>query len=254
MFDSRVVLSVPEGFSRFQIASRTDALGLTSEKQMLDAIENPKLVESLVARLRTRGGIDPTRPVTSLEGYLFPDTYRFDRGTSAEVIASTMVENFFARAAPLLEMAAGRPAHDVTVLASMIEREAVVAEERSIIAGVFMNRMLFSSFPTKRLQSDPTVAYGCLFDRNLASCKSFDGRRVTRVMTEDATNPYNTYRRAGLPPGPISNPGLASISAAALPSSHSFLYFVASGQGRHTFSATYEEHLKAVARWRTLSN
>jgi UPF0755 protein len=146
------------------------------------------------------------------------------------------------------ELSWGRP--EVLTLASIVEKEAAVADERPTIARVFINRMRSPEFRPKRLQADPTVSYGCRTARDAApSCEGFDGI-ITRAMLADRENVYNTYRHEGLPPGPICNPGVDSIRAVLTAEEHDYLYFVARGGGRHTFSATLEEHNDAVARYR----
>jgi UPF0755 protein len=119
------------------------------------------------------------------------------------------------------------------------------------VAGVFANRLARSDFPSRLLQADPTVAYGCeaLQGPVSAACARFAGR-LTRAQLDDADNPYNTYRHPGLPPGPICNPGLDALRAALRPAAVPYLYFVASARGRHVFSSTLEEHERAVARYR----
>jgi len=135
----------------------------------------------------------------------------------------------------------------LVTLASIVEREARVPEERPTIAGVFFNRLFDPSFTPKRLQADPTVAYGCLVaGERVPSCREFDGRRITPAMVRDPDNPYSTYKHDGLPPGPICNPGLPSLSAARHPEQHPYFYFVAKGGGRHAFSASLDEHNQNV--------
>jgi UPF0755 protein len=122
-----------------------------------------------------------------------------------------------------------------------------VAEERPTIAGVFMNRLTSPDFRPHRLQADPTVAYGCLVARDrIPSCAGFDGKRITPAMVRDPDNPYSTYRIEGLPPGPISNPGLSALEAALAPAQHEYFYFVTHGGGRHHFTRTLEEHNQRV--------
>jgi len=137
----------------------------------------------------------------------------------------------------------------VLTLASMIEKEARASDERPLIASVFFNRLRDPEFrPARMLQSDPTASYGCVVaGEEIPSCAGFHGN-VTPALLRDASNPYNTYRHAGLPPGPIANPGEASISAVLAPAESDFLYFVAKGQGtgRHTFSRTFAEHREAL--------
>src|SRR5690606_9787343 len=137
----------------------------------------------------------------------------------------------------------GMGAHEVVVLASVVEKEAAVADERPIIAGVFLNRLRSETFrPRRRLQADPTVSYGCLAEPEGArSCARFDGR-ITGAMRDAPRISYCSYRNEGLPPGPIANPGLAAITAVLDPTRHNYLYFVARGGRRHHFSATLDAH------------
>jgi UPF0755 protein len=238
-------VTIPEGFSRFDVADRLAARRVCARDAFLAATTDPALLASL--------GV----PGASAEGYLFPDTYDLEPGTAPAEIVRRMVENFHARTADLFEthgpaLATTRATpHDALVLASILEKEAIVPEEQPIIAGVFWNRLRRPEFTPHRLQADPTVSYGCLVARDAApSCARFDGHRITRAMTNDALNPYNTYRNDGLPPGPISNPGLGAIEAALAPASHDYFYFVARGDRRHTFSRTLAEHDAAVDVYR----
>lgn len=244
-----VRVTIPEGFHRFAISERLERWQVCDASEFLAATEDRALLDEL--------GIEgPTA-----EGYLFPDTYRFAQGLSADEIVRRMVENWRARVGPLLEQQQESltwleeelswTAHEALTLASIVEREAAVSDERPTIARVFLNRMRFETFRPKRLQADPTVSYGCLARPELApSCGGFDGRAITRAMLGDRQNPYNTYRHEGLPPGPICNPGIDSIRAVLTARPHEYLYFVARGEGRHEFSATLEQHNEAVARHR----
>jgi UPF0755 protein len=144
-----------------------------------------------------------------------------------------------------LEASLGFGRHEVVTLASMVEKEAAVADERSTIAGVFLNRLLDPTFQPKRLQSDPTAAYGCLVDPAIPACSTFRGK-VTPELLRDPANGYSTYVTHGLPPGPIANPGEASLRAVLEPRSSKYLYFVAKGGGRHTFSESLDAHNAAV--------
>jgi UPF0755 protein len=191
----------------------------------------------------------------SLEGYLFPDTYRFPRKATAVQIISAMVRRFRTEAAQIgLKIAltgnnsgngsASRDVHSVVTLASLVERETAVNAERPLVASVLTNR-LAKKMP---LMTDPAVIYGLevegkwrgsIYQSDLA-----DAKRDT---------PYNTYRHTGLPPGPIANPGLPSLRAALDPAATSYLYFVAAGgdpQGKSRFAATLDEHNKNVASYR----
>ncbi len=236
---STVTLNIPEGFTRFDAATRYERFGVTKKEAFLAATLQPELLE----RLRI--------PATSAEGYLFPATYTFEQQSPAPTVVARMVTAFRNQTRSAFSRLAESRAtarlpfsdHEALTLASVVEREAQRAEERPIIAGVFVNRLADPTFRPHRLQADPTVAYGCLGAPHAApTCAAFDGRRITPAMVRDPQNPYNTYRIEGLPPGPISNPGLASIEAVVAPMAHDFFYFVASGGGRHSFSRTLDEH------------
>jgi UPF0755 protein len=177
------------------------------------------------------------------EGSLLPQTYGFERGTSrASVVAraraameKVLAEAWAARAADL-PLASPREA---LVLASIVERETARPEERARIAAVFLNRLKQGM----RLQSDPTVVYAASDGAGVLD------HALTRAELE-RDSPYNTYKAGGLPPGPISAPGGASIRAVTQPARSDELYFVADGAGGHVFSRTLEEHNRNVARWR----
>ncbi len=240
-----VRVMVPEGLNRFEIATRLMEAGVCTRRSFLRASALPA------------PGVEA---VTSAEGYLFPDTYEFRQNSDPAEVVRRMVDNHRRRTDPIFERHAeslsalraslGFGRQEVIVLASIVEEEAAVAEERPIIAGVFLNRLRSDTFrPRHRLQADPTVAYGCLVARReVASCAAFDGR-LTRAMLDDPANPYNTYRHGGLPPGPITNPGLAAIEAVLRPAQHDYFYFVARGEGRHQFSAELGAHNDAVDRF-----
>lgn len=167
------------------------------------------------------------------EGYLFPETYRFNWGVSEREIIETLLREFNKSIPDSVYRKAdeiGMTFHEIVTLASIIEGEAVLDEERASISSVYHNRLKKGM----RLQADPTIQYIIP-----------DGPR--RLLTKDLQiqSPYNTYRNNGLPPGPINNPGLKSIIAAAFPASESYLFFVATGDGHHTFTRTQAEHLEA---------
>ncbi len=174
----------------------------------------------------------------SLEGYLFPETYRFSNHQDERGVARSMVRQFwsvFGRDMQLAGERLGMSVHQVVTLASIVEREARVAEERRKISGVFHRRLKKGM----RLQADPTAEYAL-------------GVRKARLLYSDIAvdSPYNTYLHKGLPPGPISNPGRASLLAALNPDDTNYLYFVVSGDGRHVFSRTKREHDRARDRIR----
>ena len=240
---------VPEGFSRFDIAARLEHYGICAGDAFVAATENAELLA------------DHDIAAASAEGYLFPDTYELRVGMPPKMVLARMVQNFRRRVLPLLEQHADGMARlraelgfglfEALTLASIVEKEAAVADERSVVAGVFLNRLRSPTFRPKRLQADPTVSYGCRQAPQVsAACRDFDGRTITRAMLADRQNPYNTYRHDGLPPGPIANPGLSAIGSVLAPAEHDYLYFVARGDGRHRFSVSLHEHNRAVAERR----
>jgi len=176
-------------------------------------------------------------PSSGLEGYLFPDTYSFAWSDEPEAILAAMIARFRNVAAGLEEQrrARGMSEHEMVTLAAIIEKETGVGSERALISAVFHNRLRLGM----RLQSDPTAVYGR--DEEI---------RVPRAADLDVDTPHNTYKRAGLPPGPICNPGRAALEAALAPAAVPYLYFVAGRGGEHDFSVTLEEHNRAVARLR----
>ena len=170
---------------------------------------------------------------SSLEGYLFPDTYYFFEGTSGRKVLVTMIDEFwknFNKTFIERTNELGFTVHEVVTLASIIEGEALLDKERAIISSVYHNRLK----KRMKLQADPTIQY--LIPGNPKALSIRDLRRVS---------PYNTYLNYGLPPGPINNPGLESIRAALYPASTDYLYFVAQGDGSHVFTTNQQDHLKA---------
>ncbi len=214
-------LTVPEGFTAEQIAELLDEGGLIKKEKFLSLINDAAL-------LKQHGISAP-----SLEGYLYPETYHFARGISARSTIDAMVGRFWQVVSPLKERMdeVGMNLQDIITLASIVEKETGLAEERPTIASVFLNRLKKGM----RLESDPTVIYGI---------KHFDGN-LTRKDLNKAT-PYNTYVIRGLPPGPIANPGLEAIRAVLHPAKTDYLYFVSKNDGSHQFSKTLSEHNKAV--------
>ncbi len=214
-------VTVPEGFTAAQIAELLDTGGLVKTGAFLSLANDP-------AVLKQYGISGP-----SLEGYLYPETYHFARGVSARSTIDAMVRRFWQVVDPLRGRIeeTGMSLQDVITLASIVEKETGLAEERSTIASVFLNRLKRGM----RLESDPTVIYGL---------QEFDGN-LTRKDLNKAT-PYNTYMIRGLPPGPIANPGLEAIRAVLYPAQTDYLYFVSKNDGSHHFSRTLSEHNKAV--------
>ncbi|MBM6580246.1 endolytic transglycosylase MltG [Microvirga sp. BT689] len=199
--------------------------------------------EQIVARLYEHEILTGDVTETPREGSLLPDTYKFERGTTRQQIISTMqtaqrqaVEQIWQRRSPELPI---KSPQELVIMASIVEKETGRADERTRVAGVFINRLM----KRMKLQSDPTIVYG------LVGGKGTLGRGIMRSEIEAAT-PYNTYVVEGLPPGPIANPGRAALEAVANPSRTKDLYFVADGSGGHAFAETYEQHQRNVTRWR----
>jgi UPF0755 protein len=236
---AQVRVAIPEGFTRFDVATRLSRFGICDRLAFERVTRDPEVLAAL--------GLSGE----SAEGYLFPATYDLNQGSSARAVLNQMVSVFRertrARFAAYARAHDGAPfsltEHELLTLASIIEREAKLPEERPTIAGVFMNRLTSPDFWPHRLQADPTVAYGCLVEpERIPSCATFDGKRITPAMVRDPENRYSTYRNDGLPPGPICNPGLSALAAALAPAQHDFFYFVTSGGGRHAFTRTLGEH------------
>jgi UPF0755 protein len=174
------------------------------------------------------------------EGYLFPDTYQFVRGMTPEEMLGRMIQRMRAKLTPSIReraQARGLSVHELLTLASIIEREAVVKDEQRMISAVFWNRLRIGM----PLQADPTVQYAVAKERRALS-------RADLLVD----HPYNTYVRAGLPPGPIASPGLGAIEAALDPAPVKYLFFVAQDDKRHHFSMSVDEHNRAVARYRRM--
>jgi len=218
-------VTIPEGYTIEQIANLLASRELTDRTAFLQLTRDPGMIHSLNLKVPT------------LEGYLFPDTYFFPRPISPDAIIRTLVRRFWDVFAPAylartrdLDMTV----QEVLTLASVIEKETGLSQERPLVSGVFHNR-LRKNIP---LQSDPTVIY---------ALKNFDGD----IRKEDlqVESPYNTYLVVGLPPGPIANPGEEAIRAALFPTPTDFVYFVSRNDGSHEFSSTLAEHNQAVEKY-----
>ncbi len=233
------MVTIPEGWRSEEIAARVASRGVGSADQFVAVVRKGQSALSVLS----------SRPDgASLEGYLFPDSYAIDSKTTPESLANRMLEQFDARfTTEMREKAAqqGMTIHQVVTLASVIEREAVKPEERPLMAGVFYNRLKEGML----LQTDPTVQFA-VATGSPDSLKRY-GWWKQELTAEDLAidSPYNTYRYAGLPPGPICNPGLASLRAAVEPEATDYLYFVAKLDGSHAFATTLEEHNANVARY-----
>jgi UPF0755 protein len=218
-------LVVPEGKNMFDIAQRAEELGLFPAAKFVAAARKPAMIRDL----------DPHAP--TLEGYLYPNTYRLMHTTTPEKLCRIMTGKF---REVWYGLGLNADVHETITLASLVEREGKLPDERPVIAAVFSNRLRIGM----KLDCDPTTIYAALLqDRYRGSIYKSD---------LESDDPYNTYRHAGLPPGPIANPGLASIKAALRPAVSDALYFVArpDGSGGHTFHHDIAGHREAVARYR----
>ena len=239
-----VKVTIPEGWTRFDIARRLQALHVCALRGFLDATETPALLAELHV------------PGDTAEGFLFPATYDLTPDSDPLDVVRRMKSEFDKRWATLesrsqaglsdLSKTLSWGPREVVTLASMVEKEAVVDDERPLIASVFLNRLREPTFMPKILQCDPTAGYGCLaMPERAPSCAGYTGK-ITHDIVADPQNPYNTYKHEGLPPGPISNPGAKSLDAVMNPAVTRYFYFVARGEGRSTFSETYGAHTAAV--------
>ena len=219
-------LTIPEGYRITEIASLLDTQGLASSEVFILQTQDKDLIKSMDI------------PTDSLEGYLFPETYYLSKLTPEKKIVQKMVNTFKEKVlkSQLLKNTKESPLslHEIITLASLIEKETGLDSERKLISSVFHNRLR----KNMRLQTDPTVIY---------AIEKFDGNIRKRDLKIDS--PYNTYRYKGLPPGPISSPGIKSIEAAIFPIKSNHLYFVSRQDGSHHFSSTLVEHNQAVKKY-----
>lgn len=213
-------VTIPEGKNMYEIAAIFGRSGVTSEEAFLRAVQAPDLITNLQV------------PGHTLEGYLYPETYRFAPNTPAESVARAMVDLFNAKTQDIDFTHPFLNKHQIVILASIVEKETGAKFERPAIAGVFTNRLK----KRMRLQSDPTTIYG-IWERYTGNIKKSDLLELT---------PYNTYKVPALPKGPISNPSLEAINAVLNPEKHNYFFFVSRNDGTHVFTTTYKEHSKAV--------
>jgi len=221
--------TVPEGFTARQIAGLLKEKGAVNEQEFLDIVKTGGGIKFKYSHL-LKGH--------SLEGFLFPDTYSVYKDSTPREIIEKMVKRFEEVVPSNTEQIAkkrGLSFYKMIVLASLVEREARVEDERPLVAAVYYNRIKLDML----LECDATIQF--LFDKP---------KEILLYKDLEIDSPYNTYKYKGLPPGPIANPGLPSIKAALYPASVDYLYYVVKGEGRHKFSKTFEEHQKAVEEYR----
>ena len=218
------VVTIPEGYTMFDIAKAMEDAGLGSASDFLQ-----------VAETQTQLISDLAPEAKSLEGYLFPNTYQFTRTESLEEMAAAMVHQFREVAQ---EIGLNADVPQVVTVASIVEKETAAPEERPIVASVYYNRLA----QRMALDADPGVIYAELL------AGTYQGSLHHADLA--VNSPYNTYRFPGLPPGPIGNPGRSALQAALHPDSTKFLYFVSDGNGHHRFARSLEEHNRNVAAYR----
>jgi UPF0755 protein len=219
-------VTIPEGYRITEIADLLEAKGLVDKAAFIEATRNRELLESLHI------------PSGSLEGYLYPETYKFSKAGGARTVVKTFLDTFKERVLQPERVQQAKAMqftfHEIVTLASLIEKETGLGKERKLISSVFHNRLV----KKMRLQTDPTVIYAMV---------DFDGNIRKKDLSIDS--PYNTYKHFGLPPGPIASPGLESIQAAMDPVESDFLYFVSRKDGSHQFSTNYKDHIRAVRKY-----
>jgi UPF0755 protein len=223
---TRYSVTIPEGSNLYDIAELLGSLDLADPEEFLEAAFSPDFLRRLSV------------PGNSAEGFLFPETYLFVKTMTAEDILERMIRQFRHRLPPEWETRAGEQGFsllELVIIASIIEKETGVEEEKPLVSAVIRNR-LARGMP---LQMDPTVIYGL---------KRFGVELTKKDLME--RSPYNSYRNRGLPPGPISNPGLSAIRAAVFPAETEYLFFVSRNDGSHKFSTTLQEHNLGVASYR----
>jgi len=245
--DELVAVTIPPGKNLLEVAEILDAAGIATKGEIVASATDASFVAGL--------GL----PGTTLEGYLFPDTYRLRPHTPAARALIPMVRRHrqvyeelrarHAKALAELKKTLGFDDYKVVVLASIVEKETGQSQERPRIAQVFINRLHLPTFVPKVLQTDPTIVYGCtVATPRSAACAKWDGR-IRRIQLEDRDNAYNTYTHEGLPPGPISNPGRAALEGVMAADHTPYLYFVSRNDGTHYFSKTVAEHNAAVIKY-----
>ncbi len=228
-----VSITIPEGRRAEEVAALLEQQGVADGELFLSLVRSGSSSYDFLADR-------PEGAPTSLEGYLFPDTYRIPADYDAAEILALLLSTFGERFSPEMRQAAaerGMTVHEVVTLASVVEREAVIPEERAIIANVYLNRLGQGMY----LQSDPTAQYSLGYQEDTGQWW-----KIPMSLEEDVhvDSPYNTYMYPGLPPGPICSPGLASIQAVLEPADTPYLFFFSRFDGSHAFAETYEEHLR----------
>lgn len=242
-----VRVTIPEGRNILEVAEILSQAGYGEVPALLAVMRDAALLQEL--------GIEGE----TVEGYLYPDTYKFPASATPQQVIRALVQQHqkvygnlkrsHREALEELRKTLGWGDREIVIMASLVEKETAAKHERPLIAGVFLNRLRFASFQPKRLETDPTIIYGCTVPlKKSAACEQFEGR-IRRIHLRDPDNPYNTYTHEGLPPGPITNPGKAALEAVLAPKKSRFLFFVSRNDKTHQFSKTMAEHEAAVEKY-----
>lgn len=244
-----VTVTIPEGKNMLEVATILAKAKIARRSKLIEAMRDVHFLR----RLGVPGA-------ESMEGFLFPDTYRFRARSDAQKVLRTLfarhkrvyvrLRRKHKKGLRWLRQRLGWGHREIVILASIVEKETGQAHERPLIAGVFLNRLVFKWFQPKLLQTDPTIIYGCTVpEEKSPACEKFKGR-IRRIHLDDRENPYNTYTQKGLPPGPIANPGAKALEAVLAPDRKGrFLYFVSKNDGTHKFSRSRAEHERAVDKY-----
>ncbi len=247
--EATVRVTIPEGLHMLEVFDTIAAAGVADAAELEAMARDPEVLRSY--------GIDGD----TVDGYLFPDTYQFRAPTPAREVLQTLIDRHRVvwdqvrrdnpRGVAKLRKKLDWNDRDILTMASIVEKEAAVASERPRIAQVFINRLISPNFSPRRLDTDPTIRYGCTIPLDKSDgCRKWDpSQRLRRAQLDDRDNPYNTYQHEGLPPGPICNPGRAALEATVNPDGSGFFFFVARNDGTHVFSRTRREHERAVDKY-----
>jgi UPF0755 protein len=242
-------VTIPEGKNLREVFAAIERAGIATAAE-LEAVARDKVW------LREHGIEGETA-----EGYLFPDTYELRKPSKASAVLDRLVKRHrevydeerkkHAKSLERLQKDLKWGDREIVIMASIVEKETADPSERRRVSSVFYNRLTLPSFKTRRLETDPTIRYGCTIPTVKSdACLKWDpAGRLFRAQLDDTDNKYNTYRHAGLPPGPISNPGRESLAAAMDPEKSEYLFFVAKDERSHVFSKTFEEHNRWVDKY-----
>ncbi len=242
-------ITVPEGLHMLEVFALYEEAGIADAQALEGLARDREFLQD--------HGIEGE----TIDGYLFPDTYHFRVPSRPALVLETMVkqhrvvwdrlrrsnDSSFGKVRKKLEWSD----RDFLIMASIVEKEAVSAEERPRIAQVFINRLISPKFVPHRLDTDPTIRYGCMVPtQKSAACKAWDKEdRLHRIQLNDADNPYNTYQHEGLPPGPICSPGASALKAVMKPDGSNYFFFVAMNSTTHAFAKTRAEHERNVDKY-----